>query len=71
MYVYGNGKWHTVKTKEVHASTEFLHTHCGITFTGENTTSDDTSVMSSAHYCTPCMKAVQEQEQDNRPGSGA
>jgi hypothetical protein len=62
LYVYGNGKWHCVKTREVQASVQFLSAHCGGVFTEEHTTTDDPAVMTSAHYCSACMNALRGEE---------
>jgi hypothetical protein len=68
MYVYGNGMWHDVKSKEVRASITFLHTRCGITFTGESATANDPSILSSSHFCDRCIREIRNEDSSDTNG---
>ena len=67
MFVYGNGKWHQVRSVEETVRVKVYKTCCGCTYHDDNNTSEEESIRESRYFCSRCgakMSSIAE----NPPG---
>ena len=64
MYVYGNGKWHSVLRVEEQGHLKIYIASCGHPYPGESNTSDDKAVLDSRYFCGKCLALLRTKNRD-------
>ncbi len=56
MYVYGNGRWHTVlRVLEENGRMRIFVAECGLRYPGDSDVSLNKSVLESRFFCARCL----------------